>query len=55
MQYQGLGWQSGKIGGKSATKNSENTPQYIKPIIPISQKSWDMLKKIHHRVSVVRG
>ena len=26
MQCQGLGWQSGKIGAKSATKNSENTP-----------------------------
>ena len=45
MQNQGLGRQSEKICAESATKNTPDTPQFFRPIGPISQNIWDMFEK----------
>ena len=54
MQNQGLGRQSEKICAKSASKNTTDTPQFIRPIGPISQNIWNVFEKRPYWLSVVR-
>ena len=45
MQNQGLRRQSEKICADSATKNTPDTPQFIRLIGPTSHYIWNVFKK----------
>ena len=45
IQNQGLGRHRDKVSPKSATKNTENTPQFIWQVWEIGQNIWDVLEK----------